>query len=62
MLAQKAKQFDDGLYAAVELAAQQGAGRCQGKANLLKTLADHFKTLSTAPAGNAPAAQKGVNP
>jgi hypothetical protein len=26
----KAKQFDDGLYAAAELAAQQGAGRLPG--------------------------------
>src|SRR5437764_1328798 len=31
MLAQKAKQFDDGLYAAVELAAQAGAGTFAGK-------------------------------
>jgi hypothetical protein len=36
----KAKQFDDGLYAAVELAAQQGAGRCPGKAALLRSLAE----------------------
>ena len=35
----KAKQFDDGLYAAVELAAQQGAGRFPGKAVLLSSLA-----------------------
>jgi hypothetical protein len=35
----KAKQFDDGLYAAVELAAQQGAGRFPGKATLLRSLA-----------------------
>ena len=35
----KAKQFDDGLYAAVELAAQQGAGRFAGKASLLRSLA-----------------------
>jgi hypothetical protein len=34
----KAKQFDDGLYAAVELAAQHGAGRFPGKASLLSTL------------------------
>jgi hypothetical protein len=34
----KAKQFDDGLYAAVELAAQQGAGRFPGKASLLRSL------------------------
>ena len=36
LLAQKAKQFDDGLYAAVELAAQQGAGTFAGKAALLR--------------------------
>ena len=35
----KAKQFDDGLYAAVELAAQQGAGRFPGNAVLLSSLA-----------------------
>jgi hypothetical protein len=35
----KAKQFDDGLYAAVELAAQHGAGRFAGKAALLRSLA-----------------------
>jgi hypothetical protein len=40
MLAQKAKQFDDGLYAAVDLAAQQGAGSFEGKAALLLRLAD----------------------
>jgi hypothetical protein len=44
VLAQKAKQFDDGLYAAVELAAQQGLSRFPGKApllrNLLRALAD----------------------
>jgi hypothetical protein len=38
MLAQKAKQFDDGLYAAVELAAQSGAGDFAGKAQLLQAL------------------------
>src|SRR5262245_1930579 len=38
ILAQKAKQFDDGLYAAVELAAQNGAGRFAGKARLLQSL------------------------
>ncbi|HEV3122532.1 MAG TPA: hypothetical protein VGY53_11545, partial [Isosphaeraceae bacterium] len=53
MLAQKAKQFDDGLYAAVELAAQQGAGGFPGKSSLLKVLAEHFKTLPAAPRGNA---------
>lgn len=34
----KAKQFDDGLYAAVELAAQRGAGHFVGKAALLRSL------------------------
>ncbi|MEW5723976.1 MAG: hypothetical protein AB1896_12770 [Thermodesulfobacteriota bacterium] len=38
MLAHKAKVFDDGLYAAVDLAAQNGAGRFAGKAGLLKGL------------------------
>src|SRR6516162_3297341 len=38
-LLMKAKQFDDGLYAAVELAAQAGAGRFPGKASLLAALA-----------------------
>ena len=38
LLAQKAKQFDDGLYAAVELAAQRGAGTFAGKAALLHQL------------------------
>jgi hypothetical protein len=35
----KAKHFDDGLYAAVELAAQRGGGRFPGKAFLLRSLA-----------------------
>lgn len=39
LLAQKAKQFDDGLYAAVELALQRGAGRFPGKHWLLETVA-----------------------
>ena len=38
MLAFKAKQFDDGLYAAVDLAAQHGAGKYPGKIALLKEL------------------------
>ncbi len=38
VLAQKAKIFDDGLYAAIEVAAQQGAGRHAGKASLLASL------------------------
>jgi hypothetical protein len=39
LLAQKAKQFDDGLYAAVDLAAQEGAGEYAGKAFLIRELA-----------------------
>lgn len=39
VLAQKAKQFDDGLYASIELAARRGAGRFVGKAMLLASLA-----------------------
>jgi hypothetical protein len=38
VLAQKAKFFDDGLYAAVEVATQDGAGRHAGKAALLESL------------------------
>ena len=49
VLAQKAKQFDDGLYAAVELAAQNGAGRFQGKAALLGTLARTLTAAAGAP-------------
>lgn len=37
-LGQKAKLFDDGLLAAVELATQEGAGRQPGKAALLSAL------------------------
>ena len=39
VLAQKAKHFDDGLYAAVEEAAQTGAGSFAGKAAMLRQLA-----------------------
>jgi hypothetical protein len=39
VLGQKAKIFDDGLYAAMEVAAQEGAGRLAGKAALLRSLA-----------------------
>jgi hypothetical protein len=39
VLAQKAKQFDDGLYAAVEEAAQNGAGLFAGKAAMLRHVA-----------------------
>jgi len=46
LLVQKAKQFDDGLYAAVELAAEKGAGRFSGKAALLSGVA---RALSARP-------------
>jgi hypothetical protein len=51
VLAQKAKQFDDGLYAAVDLAAQRGAGTFAGKAALLRSLAAR---LSAEQAGTPP--------
>jgi hypothetical protein len=47
VLAQKGKQFDDGLYAAVELAAQQGLGALPGKRQLL----DHLAHTLTAQSG-----------
>jgi hypothetical protein len=53
ILAQKAKQFDDGLYAAVDLAAQQGAGRYPGKADLLTRLARALAPGAAVPKGNA---------
>jgi hypothetical protein len=46
----KAKQFDDGLYAAVELAAQNGAGTFPGKASLLRSLAAGLPEAETAAA------------
>ena len=49
MLAQKAKQFDDGLYAAVELAAQEGAGSFRGKKWLLNTLLERLRDLPPGP-------------
>lgn len=49
VLAQKAKQFDDGLYAAVELAAQQGVGRFLGKAALLAHLCHSLTQAPAAP-------------
>jgi hypothetical protein len=54
-LAQKAKQFDDGLYAAVELAAEQGAGSFAGKRPMFQRLCPALapqsgQTLSAAPA------------
>jgi len=47
-LAMKAKQFDDGLYAAVDLAAQNGAGIYPGKVFLLTTLAQSLMESATA--------------
>ena len=38
MLAQKAKQVDDRIYASVEMAAQKGAGKFAGKVNFLNTV------------------------
>lgn len=55
MLAQKAKQFDDGLYAAVDLAAQQGAGDFEGKAAFLARLARRLTAPGAEPSGNAQA-------
>jgi hypothetical protein len=48
-LALKAKQFDDGLYAATELAAQNGAGRYPGKVSLLTAL---VRSLAEAASAN----------
>ena len=39
LLAQKAKVFDDGLYATIEIAAQQGMGKFPGKSLMLEFLA-----------------------
>ena len=44
----KAKLFDEGLYAAVELAAQRGAGRFAGKANLLAALVGEAPQIAAA--------------
>jgi hypothetical protein len=55
VLSQKAKQFDDGLVAAVELAAQQGAGTFGGKALLLRTLARALTQQAGTPSEPAPA-------
>src|SRR5262249_4495085 len=54
MLSQKAKQFDDGLYAAVELAAQNGAGKFRGKATLLQSVAKALATLKSVGEGSPP--------
>src|SRR5262249_5411494 len=42
MLAFKGKAFDDGLYAAVDLAAQHGAGKYPGKTSLFTELTRHL--------------------
>ena len=52
MLAQKAKQFDDGLYAAVELAAQKGAGTFAGKQAMLRAVAEALAGASAGHFGN----------
>lgn len=46
ILAQKAKQFDDGLMAAVDLAAQYGAGPFAGKTAMLEAIARRLSTES----------------
>ncbi len=53
VLAQKAKQFDDGLYAAVELAAQNGAGAFAGKFSMLSALARAIATHPVERTGDA---------
>ena len=53
VLAQKAKLFDDGLYAAVEVAAQEGAGSHAGKAALLASLAGALARTTPDMAGGA---------
>ena len=50
LLGQKAKQFDDGLYAAVELAAERGCGRFASRRALIAALCER---LPREPAGDA---------
>jgi hypothetical protein len=52
VLAQKAKQFDDGLYAAIELAAQKGAGSFSGKQAMLRAVAVALAGASANDFGN----------
>ena len=54
VLAQKAKIFDDGLYAAVEVATQEGTGRHAGKAALLASLGRALAGSDSFVAGTAP--------
>jgi len=60
LLLMKAKQFDDGLYAAIELTAQHGAGPFPGKAYLLSTLADRLVQVSGQPSSPAVAVLLGA--
>jgi len=60
VLAQKAKQFDDGLYAAVDLAAQRGAGVFPAKADLLKAVARALVQSAPAELGNVPGVMLGA--
>jgi hypothetical protein len=53
VLAQKAKIFDDGLYATVEVAAQEGAGRHAGKAGLIASLCHAIAGADPSVAGTA---------
>lgn len=53
VLAQKAKIFDDGLYAAVEVAAQEGAGGHAGKAALVASLGGALAGADPSMAGTA---------
>jgi hypothetical protein len=53
VLAQKAKIFDAGLYAAVDLALQQGAGRQTGKVALLASLGHMLAGAEPSLAGTA---------
>lgn len=55
VLAQKAKVFDDGLYAAAEIAAQEGASRHTGKAGLLRSLGRALAGADPAVAGDVQA-------
>ena len=47
ILSAKAKQFDDGLYAAVEIAAEKGAGDFKGKELLLKSIYESLNEAET---------------
>jgi hypothetical protein len=53
ILAHKAKVFDDGLYAAVEVATQEGTGRHAGKAALLAALGRTLAGADPSVAGSA---------